>query len=122
MSDTIDALIDAVDPKSLVDDALSAGKLFAAEHTTDAVALGADGMEAVMVMAIIKELPAEIQDPDLNIRKMEASQKLLELAADHEERLDKLEAEARIAFRKMVRKVLGRIAGVAMKAALIALV
>jgi hypothetical protein len=122
MSDTIDSLVEAVDAKSLVDDAVSAGKLWVSEHTSDAVDLGKEGLEAVMVMGIIKSLPSEIEDPDLNIRKMEASQKLLELAAEHEERLDELEASARAAIGKVIRKALGRLASVAMKAALIALV
>jgi hypothetical protein len=122
MSDTVDGLVSALDVKSLLDEAQDVGKAWVADNAEEGKDLGKDGLEAVMVMGMIKSFPEEITDPTLNIKKMEASQKLLELAADHEEKLDALEASARAAFGKLFKKAMGRIAGYALKAALIALV
>ena len=108
--------------EDLLGELAESGKQWASDNADDAKAIGVDGAKAVWVMATLKEFPEEIEDPELNLDKMEAAQKLLELAADHEERLDRLEIAARALIKQTIQRFLGRAAKFAMKAALIALV
>lgn len=125
MSELLDKAKEVADQfgvEDLLGEIAQLGKQWASNNSADVAALGVDGAKAVWVMATLKEFPEEIEDPELNLQKMEASSKLLELAADHEERIDKLEAAARALIKQAVKRFMGRAAKFAMKAAIIALV
>ena len=125
MSDLMDKAKEIADQfgiEDLLGEIAEAGKQWASANADDAAAVGKEGAKAIWMMATLKEFPEEIEDPELNLDKMEAAQTLLALAADHEERLDKLEAAARVLIKQTVRRFLGRAAKFAFKAALIALV
>jgi hypothetical protein len=125
MSEILDKAKEVADQfgvEGLLGEIAELGKQWAVNNADDVAALGADGAKAVWTAAMLKEFPEEIEDPELNLEKMEAAQKLLELAADHEERIDKLEEAARALIKQAVKRFLGRAARFAMKAAVIALV
>lgn len=125
MSEFVDQAKEIADQfgvEDLLSEIADSGKKWATDNAADVAAIGTDGARAVWVAATLKEFPEEIEDPGLNLEKAEAATKLLELAADHEERIDKLEAAARALLKQTVKRFMGRAAKFAMKAAFIALV
>ncbi len=107
--------VEDLNVQGIVDDLKSAGQSWMDRHREDIRVVGIEGAEAVLVMAYIETLPSEVLSPDVNIKKMQASAKLLALAARHQKRLDVMRENAKKTVGVAVEKILKHVGGVALK-------
>jgi hypothetical protein len=112
----ISDIVKAVDIQSVLTDVKDAGKLWMQSNASKAALLGKDTLQAVVISATIKSFPASVSDPEINIQKMQAAEKLMALAARHQKELDELEDSAREAINGAIKKAINRIAAAALKA------
>ena len=101
-----DNFIEDLAVDEIAEDLRKASDRWLDDHKADIQEVGSDGAEAILVMAYLKMMPEEIQSPSLNIKKMIASAKLLDLASDHQECVDRLQESAKLIIGEALEKVL----------------
>lgn len=89
-------------PEELRAELKAAADVWKAQNADSLKNLPADAVKAAAALAVIEVLGGKQADPSLNIKKMQASAKILEVAADQQEAINKAKESAK--------KILGDVA------------
>lgn len=73
-----------------------------------------DLVKTAVLIGLLEGMPDDLEDPDLNIMKMELSSQLLEAASEHQEKMNVLREKAKASAKGIFKKL----AGIALKAAI----
>ena len=94
MSGPWNEIENSLDAPAIAEEIRSAGKSWLDDHKEAIEAIGKDAAEAALVMGFLSALPRRVSCPSLNVKKMQASAALLQIAARNQKHVEELKESA----------------------------
>lgn len=120
-SEKLEKLKEVFDFSSIVEFIKNSSEEWYNIHKDSLKGIAKADVEAIVILGVIKAIPENVKNPDINVKKMQAAARLLELSAENNEKVKKLQDATDKFIKELINTVLKKLYEMLMAALVVAM-